>query len=51
MQALDKLQAVTSYDDPKLNFIKKYTYNLGMDDLVKYGADQYVIGFEPSFRS
>jgi len=51
MEALDKLQAVTNYDDHKFNFMKKYTYSLGMDDLVKYGADQYVITFEPSFRS
>lgn len=43
IKALAKLQAVTSYDDPKLNFMKKYTYDLGMNDLLKYGADQYVI--------
>jgi hypothetical protein len=49
MEALEKLQAATTYDDPKLDFIKGYAYDLGMNDLVKYGADQYVIGFEISF--
>ena len=26
--------------------MKNYAYDLGMDDLVEYGADEYVIGFE-----
>ena len=38
--ALAKLQAATSYNDTKLDFLKSYTYDLGKDDLVKYGADQ-----------
>ena len=45
VEALDKLQAATSYDDPKFKFMKKYAYDLGVGDLVKYGADQYVIRF------
>jgi len=45
--ALKKLQAATKYDDPKLDFMKKYTYDLGMNDLVKYGAEQsYALGKE-----
>ena len=35
-----KLQAATSYNDTNLDFMKSYTYGLGKDDLVKYGADQ-----------
>jgi len=42
LAALEKLQAATDYDDPKLDFMKNYDYDLGMNDLVKYGADQYV---------
>lgn len=38
--ALAKLQAAVSYNDSKLDFMESYTYGLGMDDLVKYGADQ-----------
>jgi len=42
--ALGKLQAATTYHNPKPDFLKKYAYDLGLDDLVKYGAHQYVIG-------
>ena len=42
--ALGKLQAATTYHDPKPDFLKKYAYDFGLDDLVKYGAHQYVIG-------
>ena len=45
VKALGQLQAAATYDDPKLHFMKGYAYDLGLDDLVKYGADQYVIGF------
>ena len=38
--ALAKLQAAASYNDTKLDFMKSYSYDLGKDDLVKYGADQ-----------
>ena len=38
--ALAKLQAAQSFNDTKLDFIKSYTYGLGEDELVKYGADQ-----------
>jgi hypothetical protein len=38
--ALAKFQAAASFNDTKLDFMKSYTYGLGKDDLVKYGADQ-----------
>ena len=38
--ALAKLQAATSYNDSRLDFINSYTYDLGEGDLVQYGADQ-----------
>ena len=37
---LAKLQAVASYNDTKLDFIRNYTYDLGEDDLVRFGAYQ-----------
>jgi hypothetical protein len=43
LNALGKLQAATSYDDPKLYFLHEYVYELGVNDLVKFGADQCVI--------
>jgi hypothetical protein len=43
LKALGKLQAATSYDDPKLKFISKYNYELGENELVKFGAEQWVI--------
>ncbi|KAF9645613.1 phosphoglycerate mutase-like protein [Thelephora ganbajun] len=47
IKALKKLQAAASYDDPKLHFLKNYTYDLGVNDLLKYGADQsYALGEE-----
>ena len=42
-KALKKLQAAKSYNDRRLHFLKKYTYELGLSDLVRYGAGQYVI--------
>ena len=44
VEALEKLQDAATYNDPKLDFMKDYAYDLGMNDLVKYGADQYVVG-------
>lgn len=49
VEALEKLQAAVTYDDPKFDFVKDYTYGLGVNDLVKYGADQCVIGSEMPF--
>ncbi|KAI0782538.1 phytase [Abortiporus biennis] len=38
--ALGKIQAVEDYKDPRLNFLRTFTYDLGADDLVGYGAAQ-----------
>lgn len=38
--ALSKLQSAEEYLDPKLDFLKSYTYSLGTDDLVPFGAMQ-----------
>ncbi|GJE87420.1 phytase [Phanerochaete sordida] len=38
--ALAKLQAVPSYEDPALQFLKTFKYDLGTNDLVPYGAEQ-----------
>ncbi|KAG6844460.1 hypothetical protein H0H87_006743 [Tephrocybe sp. NHM501043] len=38
--ALAKLQSVDHYTDSSLDFIKSYTYALGTDDLVPFGASQ-----------
>ncbi|KAF9778341.1 phytase [Thelephora terrestris] len=40
LKALKKLQAATTYHDPNLHFLKNYTYDLGVNDLVQFGADQ-----------
>ncbi|RDB19862.1 3-phytase A [Hypsizygus marmoreus] len=36
--ALSKLMSATNYTDPSLQFLKSYTYSLGTDDLVPFGA-------------
>ena len=41
-KALKKLQAAETYSDHRLDFLTEYTYELGVDDLVRYGARQYV---------
>jgi hypothetical protein len=38
--ALTKLMAVTTYKDPKLEFLKTYEYILGVEDLVPFGAQE-----------
>lgn len=43
LAALEKLQSVKQYKDPRLNFLKTFSYDLGANDLVQYGADQCVI--------
>ena len=48
-KALKKLQAAKSYNDRRLHFLKKYTYELGVSDLVRYGAGQYVIELREPF--
>ncbi|TFK24698.1 phytase [Coprinopsis marcescibilis] len=38
--ALEKLQSANAYLDPRLSFLKDYRYQLGLDDLVPFGAFQ-----------
>ena len=40
--AVAKLQAVPNFTDPTLAFIHNFTYTLGHDDLIAFGAKQYV---------
>lgn len=40
--ALAKLQSVQEFKDPALDFLKNFTYDLGTNDLVPFGAAQYV---------
>ncbi|KAF8887236.1 histidine phosphatase superfamily [Gymnopilus junonius] len=40
--ALQKLQSATDFLDPKLKFLENYTYTLGENDLVAFGAAQSV---------
>ena len=42
MSALGKLQSVPEFKDPALDFLKTFKYDLGNNDLVKFGADEYV---------
>ncbi|PSR83458.1 hypothetical protein PHLCEN_2v5730 [Hermanssonia centrifuga] len=49
--AVGKLQAVKAYNDPDFDFLKTFTYDLGTNDLVEYGADQsFDAGQETFFR-
>ncbi|KAK7685198.1 hypothetical protein QCA50_011561 [Cerrena zonata] len=38
--ALAKIQSVSNYTDSRLDFLKTYTYDLGVADLVPFGAAQ-----------
>ncbi|THG92822.1 hypothetical protein EW026_g8217 [Hermanssonia centrifuga] len=38
--AVGKLQTVKAYNDPDFDFLKTFTYDLGTNDLVEFGADQ-----------
>jgi hypothetical protein len=39
---VQKIKSASSFTDPKLRFLQTYTYNLGTDNLVPFGALQYV---------
>lgn len=41
--AVNKLIAVRRFNDPRLDFLRTFTYDLGTSDLVPFGAAQYVI--------
>ena len=40
--ALDKLLAVREFKDHRMDFLRTFSYDLGTDDLVPFGAAQYV---------
>ena len=40
--SIEKLQSANVTDDPRLAFLKDYSYSLGVDDLVPLGALQCV---------
>ncbi|OBZ70094.1 3-phytase B [Grifola frondosa] len=49
--ALAKLLSVKNFTDPRLAFLEEYTYNLGQNDLVAFGAAQsYDAGREALIR-
>lgn len=39
---MSKLQSVKVLTDPRLAFLENYTYDLGQDDLVPFGAQEFV---------
>jgi len=41
--ALSKIQVVGKYKSHKLNFLDDYQYSLKIDDLLPYGASEWVI--------
>ncbi|TBU45166.1 phytase [Dichomitus squalens] len=48
--AIGTLQSVESFTDPLLAFLKNYSYDLGHDDLVPYGAAQSFQAGEQAFE-
>ncbi|PPQ78901.1 hypothetical protein CVT26_011710, partial [Gymnopilus dilepis] len=48
--ALEKLQSATIFLDPKLSFLRNYTYALGTNDLIPFGAMQSNTAGKEAFR-
>jgi hypothetical protein len=44
---VSKLLSVTNYTDPRVVFLKTYKYELGENDLVEFGAEEYVSCCDP----
>ncbi|KAF9463690.1 phytase [Collybia nuda] len=42
--AVSKLQSAKVFTDPRLSFLENYTYDLGQDDLVPFGAQEFDAG-------
>ncbi|KAF7292630.1 hypothetical protein MIND_01160900 [Mycena indigotica] len=42
-EAIEKLQKPATYNDPRMKFLKNFTYSLGVADLVPFGALQCVL--------
>ncbi|KAK7045116.1 acid phosphatase [Favolaschia claudopus] len=40
ISGINKLQSVQHYTDPRLDFLKTFTYSLGVADLISFGAHQ-----------
>jgi hypothetical protein len=40
LAALAKIQSVSKYNDPKFDFLTNFTYDLGVSDLVPFGAKE-----------
>lgn len=40
MEAVQKYQRTEGYEVPELQFLMNYSYDLGLDDLVKFGGEQ-----------
>ncbi|KAF7795541.1 hypothetical protein EIP86_006703 [Pleurotus ostreatoroseus] len=49
MRAVWKLLSVKEYKDPRFKFLKGFSYDLGVDDLVPFGADQSFKAGEEAF--
>lgn len=48
--ALAKIQNVKAFTNPRLNFLKTFTYDLGADDLVPFGAAQSFDAGQEAFQ-
>ncbi|KAF5363805.1 hypothetical protein D9756_000048 [Leucocoprinus leucothites] len=49
LSALNKLKSATSYTHPSLQFLKTFTYDLGTDVLVPFGALQSYVAGQSAF--
>ncbi|KAJ3711961.1 histidine phosphatase superfamily [Lentinula raphanica] len=48
--AVNKLQNATAFEDPKLEFVRDYTWKLGISDLVSFGAAQSLIAGAEAYQ-
>ncbi|EIN11007.1 acid phosphatase [Punctularia strigosozonata HHB-11173 SS5] len=48
--AISKLQSVSDFKDPRLNFLRDYVYDLGTNDLVPFGALQSFESGQQQFK-
>jgi len=49
-KAVDKLTTALTFNDPRLYFLANFTYNLGTNDLVPFGAAQSFVAGELQFE-
>lgn len=47
MKAVKKYQQAKEYKVPELQFLKNYSYDLGSEDLVQYGGEEWA--YSPCF--